>query len=345
MLDERKLSILYAIINSYITSAEPVGSRTISKQYDFGISPATIRSEMSDLEDLGFLEKPHTSSGRVPSGKAYRHYVDYLLEGHFIESIDHALHSMKLMKSSIEKESTEINEIIQNATKILSEITNYTAVAMMPNTKKATLRGLELILISDYEVVAVFVYDMGVVENRVFRLNEPIRQEGLDYISSVLKKHLIGLKVSEISEVFTSDLFQGMYEYRALLEKILPMIRQQLQEFVEVKVSIEGVSQIFKYPEYKDVDKAEAFIYFLEEKEALAKQLNEQADVGIQVTIGEENSSLELSKNTIITDTFDVGSGLIGKIGVIGPTRMEYRKVLSEIYTIADLLNSIIRNE
>lgn len=339
MLDERKLRVLHAIINSYISSAEPIGSRTISKKYDLGVSSATIRNEMSDLEDLGYLNKPYTSAGRVPSDKAYRLYVDMLLKDPraFID-----MRKKQEIKKNLLKEAVEMDNLIENSTKILSKITNYTALAIAPQFKRSTIKHIQLIPIDEYEILVVIVSDSGIVKNTIFRIDNQIPDDQLNIISNFLNGKLKGLTIEEIGNEIDTVVFKEMYEYKNIIESIIPVINQSLEEVENVEVFADGVTNIFNFPEYSDVTKAKAFLSFIEDKNLVVDIMLKNTLDDFEITIGGENSIDEIKDCSLITATYKLDGNTIGKIGVIGPTRMDYFKVINAVNLLAMNLNEIM---
>lgn len=339
MLDERKLRVLHAIINSYISSAEPIGSRTISKKYDLGVSSATIRNEMSDLEDLGYLNKPYTSAGRVPSDKAYRLYVDMLLKDPraFID-----MRKKQEIKKNLLKEAVEMDNLIENSTKILSKLTNYTALAIAPQFERSTLKHIQLIPIDEYEILVVIVSDSGIVKNTIFRIDNQIPDDQLNIISNFLNGKLKGLTIEEIGNEIDTVVFKEMYEYKNIIESIIPVINQSLEEVENVEVFADGVTNIFNFPEYSDVTKAKAFLSFIEDKNLVVDIMLKNTLDDFEITIGGENSIDEIKDCSLITATYKLDGNTIGKIGVIGPTRMDYFKVINAVNLLAMNLNEIM---
>ncbi len=340
MLDDRKIKVLHAIINSYIASAEPIGSRTISKKYNFGVSSATIRNEMSDLEDLGYLSKPHTSAGRVPSEKAYRLYVNQLLK---TEKLTMDTKKKEQIKKALISEASEIDELIQNSAKVLSAITNYTALALSPQLKKSKLKHIQLIPIDDLEALLVLVNDSGIVKNTVFKLDKKIDEDQLMVISNFLNSKLKGLAIEDIGNEIDNNIFKEMYEYKEIIDNIIHIINKTLNDTDSVEVYADGVNKIFDFPEYKDLDKAKSFISFIEDKELLADiLLNNTNGDEIEITIGNENTYDPIKECSLITTTYKLGGVTIGKIGVIGPTRMNYPMVINTLKLFSANLTEIL---
>ncbi|WP_077367990.1 heat-inducible transcriptional repressor HrcA [Anaerosalibacter sp. Marseille-P3206] len=339
MLDDRKLKVLHAIINSYIDSAEPIGSRTISKKYDLGVSSATIRNEMSDLEELGYLNKPHTSAGRVPSDKAYRLYVDMLLS----DARYHLdVRKKNEIKKNMLKETKEIEQLLQNSARILSRITNYTALAIAPQFKKSTLKHIQLIPIDEYKILVVIVSDSGMVKNTIFRVESHIPEGQLSIISNFLNEKLKGLTLEEISYGIDGVVFQELYEYKNIIDNIIPIVSQSLEDIEDVDVYADGVTNIFNFPEYSDLSKAKSFLNFIEDKDLIVDMLLKNIFDDFEIIIGEENLLEEIKECSLITATYKLDGNTIGKIGVIGPTRMDYFKVISAVRLLSINLNEIM---
>lgn len=341
MLDERKLKILYAIINSYITSAEPIGSRTISKKFDLGVSSATIRNEMSDLEDLGFLNKPYSSAGRVPSDKAYRLYVDSILslkKG----NVKHEIDLIKKNKiKDILMESFRVDELLENSARVLSEITNYTSLAISPQASKSKIKFIQLSSINHNQILLVMVNESDIVKSTIFKLDRSIPSDQLQIVSNFLNKEIVGLTFEELK---TLDLgvFTGIYEYRKDIDKIISTMVSSMSNTDDVEFYADGITQILNFPEYKDIDKARSVISFIENKDSLIKMLMDDKEEGIAIYIGDENDYKEIKDSSIITATYLVGGNIVGKIGLIGPTRMDYVNLINTLEVFYNNITEII---
>lgn len=346
MLDDRKLRVLHAIINSYVLKAEPVGSRTISKQYDLGVSSATIRNEMSDLEELGYLNKPHTSAGRIPSDKAYRLYVDQLLK---LEKRRMDMKKKQRIKEALIEESQEIDQLIRNSAKIISAITNYTSLAISPQLKESRLKHIQLIPIGGAEILVILVNESGIVKNTIFKVGNDISQDQLSTISNFLNQKLRGFTMGEIDMAIDRGIFKEMYDLKNILDSIIPIISKSLEDMDEVDVYADGVTNIFNFPEYADLDRAKSFISFMEDKELLMELLlGNTLEEDIEITIGDENIYEPLKDCSLITTTYRLGDLTIGKIGVIGPTRMEYFRVINALrlfsINMTEILDMLLGN-
>lgn len=340
MLDERKIRVLWAVIDNYLKEAEPVGSRTISKEYDLGVSSATIRNEMSDLEDLGYLNKTHTSSGRVPSDKAYRFYVNNILKD---KRINMDIEKKEEIKRILTEESKEIDHLIQNSAKILSALTSYTALALSPQIKEMKLKHIQLVPIDEREILIVLIGDTGIVRNTIFRLDKNISPEQVERISNFFNHRLKGLTISGIRKAMAGNILKEFYEYKNMLDRILPIIINSLEDNDSVEVYLDGVTKIFDFPEYRDTEKARSFISFIEDKEQLLNVLlNNTLEEDIEITIGDENLYDTIKDCSLITTTYKLGDMTIGKIGVIGPTRMDYMMVISSLKLFSANLSEIL---
>lgn len=339
MLDDRKLKVLYAIINSYLIAAEPIGSRTLSKEHDLGVSSATIRNEMSDLEDLGYLNKPHTSAGRIPSDKAYRLYVNQLLASGLNKD---ALSKKHNIKKSLIRESKEIDQLIQNSAKMLSAITSYTALALSPQLKESKLKHIQLLPIDHREILLLIVSDSGIVKNTIFRVDEEVPGGQLTIISNYLNDKLRGLTIDEITIAMGQNILKDMYKFKEIIENIIPIVTKSLEEGDASDVYADGVTRIFDFPEYKDLEKAKSFISFMEDKDLLVEILRDSQPNGIEITIGDENIYDPLKECSLITTTYKLGNITIGKIGVIGPTRMDYSRVIGVMKLFSHNLSEVL---
>ncbi|MBQ4339397.1 MAG: heat-inducible transcription repressor HrcA [Firmicutes bacterium] len=337
-LTERKLRILQAIIDDFVFSAEPIGSRTLSKKYELGISPATIRNEMADLEEMGYLTHPHTSAGRVPSDKAYRLYVDSLMQRAPVPEVQQAA-----IRSRLNENLSELNKTIERAATLLSEITNLTAFALTPKEDTNRLKYINLLPVDERSVVLMIVTETGKVSNTVLRLKTGYDARKLEILSKMLTYNYRG---KELSSILTVDIIKSVEvdieAMSGLMENIMPEFLRTLEKMLDTELYMEGLTNIFNIPEYNDIDKARMFMGMLNKKERISKVLDERAD-GIMITIGEENTDDEMKDCSLITATYRVNGKFIGKLGVIGPTRMKYDKVTSLIEFMTDNLSSTFK--
>lgn len=347
MLDDRKLKVLYSIIDNYIKSAEPTGSRTIWKEYDFGISAATIRNEMSDLEELGYLSKPHSSAGRIPSDKAYRLYVNDILK--MKDKFSNESSSEKIRDILLE-EAGRVENLIENSAKVLSAITSYTSLVVSPKMRTSLIEHIELLPIDNLGILIVIVCSTGMVKNTIYKPEEAISLDDLNTISNFLNRNLTGLSIDEMLLKLNTDIFKEIYQVKSILDDLIPIINSSLEDLVAVDLYSEGVSNILNFPEYKDVEKAKEFISFVENKDMILNVLSETSSSNdIDIIIGNENIHAPIKDLSIITARYEIGGKTIGRVGLIGPTRMDYIKLINtiEVFStnISEILNLLIRSE
>lgn len=333
MLDERKKRILQAIIDDYVSTAEPIGSRTIAKKYDMGLSPATIRNEMSDLEDMGYLEQPHTSAGRVPSDKGYRLYVDELMDQKVMSAEE-----LESIKGSLIDKITAIEQIMKQASAILSSLTHYTSIALVQSIKQNTIRHIQLMPIDKTNAVLIIVTDNGVIKNNIVKLPESACDEFVNKFSKLLNEKLHGLTIESITLPVIQDMQKEMGINKDLLMPILDVITESIQSIEDSDIYLDGISNILYYPEYSNIEKARQFMSVLKEKDTICKLLSDSAGEGVKISIGSENYIQEMDDCSLISTSYDIGGKTIGKIGVIGPRRMDYSKVITTMNSVRNQL-------
>jgi len=337
-LNERKLRILQAIISDFIYSAEPVGSRTLSKKYGMGLSPATIRNEMSDLEEMGFLTHPHTSAGRVPSDKAYRLYVDNLMEKYEIPEGEKKLISEKLTSNVIELEHT-----LQHAASLLSDLTKLTAFATTPKPEKDRIKYIKLMPVDDMTVILMIVSDSGKASNTALKLTVPYSDEGLEIISKTMTYSYKGKTITDALKLDIIKSFESDIEAMSrLAQNIMPNFLKTLEGMLNVNLYMDGLTNIFSFPEYNDIEKAKVFLEILGKKDHFRNILVNR-DNGVIITIGDENSEEFIRDYSLVTATYHVDGKLVGKLGVIGPKRMKYDEVTSIIECMTENLSKTFK--
>lgn len=333
-LNERKLKILEAIIANYLDTAEPVGSRTISKNFDLGISPATIRNEMSDLEDLGFIMQPHTSAGRIPSDKGYRLYVDMLMnvENQSDKHIDY-VNQLVVSAGRIEKLLKEIAGVI-------AKRTNLTALVSTPQYRKCAVKNVQLIELDSNKVLSVIVTDGNMAHNYVFEVNEKVEQQGLNKLSFILNAQLHGLNVEEINLPLIEKLKAFAGDYDEIVTKVLEVIFQSVQNNEITDVYTSGALNMLKLPEFSDLEKATTMMETLEKKDQIRQLLLNDYDEnsflhdGVSVRIGAETGIKEMEDCSLITTTYHIDGKALGVIGVIGPKRMDYKNAIISLQSL-----------
>ena len=321
-LSERQLQILQAIIDDYVENAEPVGSRSLTKKFDLGVSPATIRNEMSDLEDMGYLTHPHTSAGRVPSDKAYRLYVNELMKKKNLTAKE-----KKAINERLSASRDEFDATLRHAAELLSEITHLASFAMTPAANEDTISFIRLMPVDHRTIILMIVGDSGNVTNTTLRLTVPYTQDGLELLSKNMTVNYKGRTLDDVlkSEII-EDLGDDLEALSQLRGSVMPSFMRTLEDMMNVHLYMEGMMNIFNIPEYSSIDRARDFMELFSRKEEFTRQMLERGD-GVVVTIGEENDNMK--DCTLITATYHVDGKLVGKIGVIGPTRMKYDEVTS----------------
>jgi len=337
-MDERKFRILQAIIDDYILTAVPVGSRTISKKYDMGLSSATIRNEMSDLEELGYLDQPHVSAGRIPSAKAYRLYVDQLLRtGRMASDSEAAVRAHFLGRMR------QMEDVIDHAAQVISSLTKYTAVVLPPTGNMPRIRTIQLVPVSDTSALTVIVTDAGIVRDAVIRVSDQLDSDALYAISKSLTAELSGLTLHEAVERMPG-IIARMQDNETLLRG-LGRFLDESSDHAHPHVAIGGTSNMLSYPEYSDMEKARSFLTLMETRDRLADIISQQGEMAFTVRIGPETGVPEMADCSIVTATYTTGNGRQGTIGVIGPTRMQYSKVISILGTMGHQLSELFGQE
>lgn len=334
-LSERKLKILQAIISEFVRTAEPIGSRSLSKREGLDFSPATIRNEMADLEDMGYLTHPHTSAGRVPSEKAYRLYVDNMMNRYELTEDEKNFIAGKLYKHT-----TELNETIAHASKLLSEITNLISFAMTPAQDSEKLKYVNLLPVDEHTIVLMIVSEGGRVSNKALHLESPCDPETLQTLAKSMTHLYKGKTVTEALTVdIASTVHTDIEAFRRLAQGIKPQFVKTLEDMLNVELYMDGLTNIFDLPEYSDLDRAKMFMEMVYRKEDFAKKLISRDD-GLLITIGTENPDEEMSDCSLVTATYHVDGRLVGKLGVIGPTRMKYGEVTSVLEYITNNISN-----
>ncbi len=332
-MDARKERILRAIIEDYVQTAMPVGSRTISRKYETSLSSATIRNEMSDLEELGYLAQPHVSAGRVPSVKAYRLYVDELLE-------ENQVRQDAAAREYFSRRVRQMEDVITSAAQAISEFTRYTAVVMMPKQTELRVSCLQLVPMPRGAALLVIVTDTGAIRDTVIHVSENLDGDALYAISRMLTERLSGRTLQEVQEMLGAFSRQSGGDDR-VIRGIADLANQMEKQAATDTVTIGGSHNILNYPEYSDVEKARAFLSVLEEKERLTRLLS-QGDGRFTVRIGPETGLPEMTDCSVVTASYRVGAGHRGYVGVIGPVRMPYGRVLGALSAVGGALSELL---
>ena len=339
-IDERKVKILNAMIKNYLETGEPVGSRTISKYTDLNLSSATIRNEMSDLEDLGYIVQPHTSAGRIPSDKGYRFYVNNL-----IASKDKEVSDMK--EWMIEREE-KMETLLKNVAKVLATNTQYATMISAPAVVSNKLKFVQLSAVDENQLLSVVVMDGNIVKNKIIHVDKPLDNETLLKLNMLLNTNLNGLAVDQINLALITRLKDQAGIHDEIVSQVLDTVAETITEDEDLQVYTSGATNIFKYPELSDSKKASELLDTFEEKQSLIELLAENAsdeETGIQVYIGDESPISTMKDCSIVTATYELGDGVKGTIGIVGPKRMDYENVVDNIKSLKGQLDKLLRNE
>jgi len=337
-LDERKFLILQAIIDDYISTAMPVGSRTISRKSGVGFSPATIRNEMSDLEELGYLDQPHTSAGRVPSDKAYRLYVDRLLKvGKLSQDESERMHDY------MQARSAQVDGVIRSAAQVLADATQYTSVIVAPKLGTLRIQHIQLVPVAECTALLIIVTNLGIVKDAVIRVPDGLDADDLYAISRRLTQRLANKPLEAVRQTF-SELLRENENNRRLMGETLRVIEKKLEAEDSTEVVIGGSSKLLNYPEYSDVQKAKNFLAVLESKDKLRKLVGREGGMEVTIRIGAENDVPEMSDCSIVTARYRVGDQATGTLGIIGPTRMNYNRVIPVLEFMSRAMSEILTN-
>lgn len=331
MLEERKKEILQAIIEEYINTAEPVSSNLLVEGYGLEYSSATIRNEMAELEKMGYLEKTHTSSGRVPSEKGYRFYVDELLKDDNI-----SIEEIKYISDKLETKVNEIEDLTQITANTISEITHYTTVSIGPQVKEQNIEEIKFILLGTKMLMAIILTDNGLIKETIIKFDEDINDKQVETLNYMFNNKLKGKPLSEISGNLENYLYEEMKYSIKVIKPIIDQIKKVIQEET---IHLEGQNKAFELPEFNSLEIAKNFMNVLDTKDLMADMLNTGFAQDINVYIGEENEKEELKDFSIVTFKHKVGNKDLGTIGIIGPKRMNYSKVISVMKYISKKLN------
>jgi len=336
-LSERKIKILQAIIRTYLETGEPVGSRTISKDSDLNLSSATIRNEMADLEEMGYIIQPHTSAGRIPSDKGYRWYVDSLMVDKANEIID--------IKQDLEEKAGKIDILLQYIAKLLAKDTNYTSMVSKPHYTHKKIKFVQLTDVDEHQILAVIVIEGNIVKNKL----ESIDKEAILKMNIILNTFLQGLDITEINMQIIANMKAQAGEYATILSDVLDVIAEVIAEVDNVEIYTSGATNILKYPELSDSEKASEILYTFEEKKQLTQligdKLSEEESRGIQVYIGDETPVESMKDCAVVTATYEIEEGVYGKVGIVGPKRMDYEKVVGTLQNLMTQLDDIFKHK
>lgn len=335
MLTERELMILQTIIDDFINTAHPIGSRALSKKTHINLSSATIRNVMADLEEMGLLIKTHSSSGRIPSEEGYRYYVDHVIAPSIKEK------EVDIIRRFIKDDFYELEQVVQKSAEVLSDLTNYTTLILGPNVFDAKLKQIQLVTLTPQTAVAILITDTGHVEHSSFTIPEGMDISDLEKTVNILNDRLCDVPIVQLSSVLKSEVYTLMKKHINNYEMMYEYCKAVLRYDEPVKLYIGGKSKLLTQPEFNDIEKIQSF-YSMMENEAKVIELLKQETNGLQVTIGRENKFDAIKHLSLITNSYNVGFGHIGTIALIGPTRMEYRKVITLLNSLANEMSNVL---
>lgn len=342
-LDERKIKILNSIIQTYLITGEPVGSRTISKYTDLNLSSATIRNEMSDLEDLGYIIQPHTSAGRIPSDKGYRFYVDNLMKEKIAE-VDE-------MKDVLIEKADKLDQLLKHVAKLLAKNTNYATMISAPQYKRNALKFIQLSRVSDRQLLVVVMLEGNLIKNRLIEVDEQVDEDEAAKLNILLNTFLQGLNLQEINMELIQRMKAQAEGYGQIISNIIDAVAVLIQEEDDLEIYTSGTTNLLKYPELGDREKATELLYTMEEKKALTELIVDYQDSNnenknpIQIYIGSESPVSTMKDCSIVTATYELDEGVQGTIGIIGPKRMDYKKVVGNLQTMMNQLDDIFKKK
>ena len=338
-LDERKTKILQAIIRNYLETGEPVGSRTISKYTDLNLSSATIRNEMADLEELGYIVQPHTSAGRIPSDKGYRFYVDAMMEEKGREVAD--------MKEMLLEKEDKMEALLKQVVRVLAQSTNYATMISAPQIHRNKLKFIQLSRVDQGQILAVIVVEGNMIKNHMLDVPDGLDDETLLKLNMLLNTHLTGLPIEQINLGLIAALKQQAGIHSAIVGEVLDAVAEVIKEEEDLEIYTSGANNIFKYPELADHQKASELISTFEEKQALGalvqENLSDENGTGIQVYIGDEAPIRNMKDCSVVTATYELDEGMKGTIGIIGPKRMDYDKVIGTLQSLMHQLDDLYK--
>lgn len=337
-LDERKIKILNAVIRNYLETGEPVGSRTISKYTDLNLSSATIRNEMSDLEELGYILQPHTSAGRIPSDKGYRFYVDHLMQEKEREVTD--------MKQFVIEKTEKMEQVLKQMAKLLANSTNYATLVSAPSYNQTKIKFIQLTNVDEEHILAVIVMNNNMVKNQMVDVDCALDNETLLKLNLLLNSSLNGLALNEINLGMISKLKEQAGSHSTIVSDVLDALARILNENEDLQIYTSGATNILKYPELSSAENATNLLSAFEEKDELLSLVTEslsdqESETGIQVYIGNETPVQTLKDCSVVTATYDLGDGVKGTIGIVGPKRMDYENVVDNLKNLKAQLDGI----
>ncbi len=337
-LNDRRRKILRAIIEDYILTAEPVGSSYLLKNHDLGISSATVRNEMALLEEMGYLDKPHTSAGRIPSYLGYRVYVDELMSQYTL-----TMGEINRIKFSLQNQYLELSKLIKTVSDIASTLTNYTTIVTSSMVAKEIIKNIRLIYIDRYSFVIILVTGDGIVKNQTIRTQKPIDAEVIDKLSTYLANRFTGIDIAMITDDVVAAEKEVLPVEAGLLNSIFNFLLKTAASFEDEEIIVTGATNIFDYPEFNDINRTKEFMHLIkDDNKTFIKEISGNSDDTVSVTIGKENPILAQHDLSAVSLNYSMGNNVKGKLAILGPTRMEYAKVVSTLRFLAECIDEYI---
>lgn len=340
-LDDRKRMILQAIVEDYINTAEPVGSRSISKKAELNLSAATIRNEMGDLEEMGLLIQPHTSAGRIPSTGGYRLYVDSLMEKYEMTAAE-----IDEIKQAATQKTRELEQIVRDVAAAFSGITGLPVIGMLPGTEAGVVKNIKVVKIDSDKAMLIVSDKSGIIKNKLLNLKSDISDDFADQLSKILNENLSGLTISEINLSNIMEVQSVIGKNFEILASVMEMVHEAVMEIDAKQIFVDGLSNIFRFPEYGSVEKVKELFGALENRENLSRIIMEAVGpIQTKVLIGDEIPIDELKNNSVVMSPYRVSDKITGVLGVIGPARMDYPKIISALEFFTQQLSDALRQD
>lgn len=337
-LSERKMQILKTLVDDYIRTAQPVGSRTISRKHELGLSSATIRNEMADLEEMGYISQPHTSAGRVPSDKGYRFYVDHLMQVQALK-----VDEINQIKDAIERKIDEINTLIRRASDIISAITGYASIALSPSLTKATLKSVQVLPVDEKKILIIVVTSTGIVKNQVVRVNFEMCHDTFTLLTNYLQEKLSGHKIENIDFSLIHDIQRETGVSGEMINHVVEGLKKCVQDVEDSELIMNGITNLLNHPEFSDLLKVKELFELFNEQHTMKTLMNSaMKKQGLNVQIGTENEHEVMRDCSLVTTVYSLGDMELGTLGILGPTRMYYSRVISAMNYVRQLINNEI---
>jgi heat-inducible transcriptional repressor len=339
ILDPRHRDVLKSIIREHVVTGEPVGSKTVSRGGGLDLSPATIRNIMAELEERGLLSQPHTSAGRIPTDLAYRLYVDRLMGRRRMSSVQ-----TSAIDEALERTRGEFPELLEEASRQLSRLSSHVGVVLAPEWRRIVVEQLEFVRLGPRRAVAILVGRSGVVHNRILELDDPVEQSELDRIGSYLSERYHGWTLPKIREELERRITEERETYNLLASRALALGRRAVElSRADSGVFIEGTSNLLNSPEFSDIERMRSVFRTLEEKSRLVEMLGRVLDEdGVQVVIGQENENADLATCSLVASPYHSGQRVVGTVGIVGPTRMQYARAVALVDYLAQVLSRLL---